>query len=70
MDFSEPFHTSGTVLVVRKDSKKDEIAMKILDGKNEDKKNNVAEILVKFPKRETISSCAFPEKYNETITIK
>ena len=69
VDFSEPFHTSGTVLVVRKDSKKDEIAMKILDGKNEDKKNNVAEILVKFPKRETISSCAFPEKYNETITI-
>ena len=33
------------------------------------KKNNVDEILVKFPKRETNSSCIFPEKYNETITI-
>ena len=38
VDFSEPFHLSGTVLVVRKDSKKDEITIKILDGNNEEKK--------------------------------
>ena len=69
VDFSEPFYSSGTVLVVRKDSKKDEIPIKILDGNYEEKKNNVADILVKFPKREAISSCVFPEKYNETITI-
>ena len=69
VDFSEPFFTAGTVLVVRKDSKKDEIAIKVLDDKYNQKKNNAADILVKFPKRETNSSCVFPEKYNETITI-
>ena len=69
VDFSEPFFTAGTVMVVRKDSKKDEVAIKILDNKYNLKKNNTADILVKFPKRVTNSSCVFPEKYNETITI-
>ena len=69
VDFSDAFYTSGTVMVVRKDGKKDEIAIKVLDDKYNQKKNNAADILVKFPKRETNSSCVFPEKYNETITI-
>ena len=69
VDFSDSFFTAGTVMVVRKDSKKDEIAIKVLDDKYNPKKNNNADILVKFPKRKTNSSCVFPEKYNETITI-
>ena len=69
VDFSDSFFTSGTVMVVRKDSKKDGIEVTILDDKHNPKKNNAADILVKFPKRETNSSCVFPEKYNETITI-
>ena len=69
VDFSDSFFTSGTVMVVRKHSKKDEIEVTILDDKHNPKKNNAADILVKFPKRETNSSCVFPEKYNETITI-
>jgi polar amino acid transport system substrate-binding protein len=70
VDFSDSFYSDETVLVVRKDSKKDEIAIKVLDDKNSPKKDNTADILVKFPKKETTSSCVFPEKYNETITIK
>ena len=33
VDFSDAFYTTGTVMVVRKDSKKDEIAIKVLDDK-------------------------------------
>ena len=60
VDFSEPFHLSGTVLVVRKDSKKDEITIKILDGNNEEK-NNVADILKNFQKEKQIHH-AFSQK--------
>ena len=70
VDFSDSFYADETVLVVRTASKKDEIAIKVLDDKNSPKKDNTADILVKFPKKETTSSCVFPEKYNETITIK
>jgi hypothetical protein len=38
VDFSEPFHLNGTVLVIRKDCTKDEITIKILDDNNEEKK--------------------------------
>ena len=32
VDFSEPFFKAGTALIVRKDRKKDEIAIKVLDN--------------------------------------
>jgi hypothetical protein len=69
VDFSDPFFKSGTVMVVRKDSKKDEIVMTILDDKYNPKINNAADILVKFPKRETTSSCVFPKNYSDIITL-
>ena len=69
VDFSDSYFTAKTVMVVRKDSKKDEIAMTVLDDKYNPKANNAADILVKFPKRETYSSCVFPKKYSDIITI-
>lgn len=69
VDFSEPFFKAGTALIVRKDRKKDEIAIKVLDNEYNPKDKNTADIRVKFPKRETYSNCVFPEEYNETITI-
>ena len=69
IDFSDSILKTGVYLVVRKDSKKDEMSLKVLDPNNDQKKNNAADVKVKFPNKETNSSCVFPEKFNDTIII-
>ena len=69
VNFSNPIHNAGTVLVTRVDRKKDSITLKVLDNNYNEKTNNAANVQVKFSDKIKNSSCVFPEKYNDTIII-
>ena len=69
MNFSNPTFEGGTVLVVRTNTKKDKITLKIIGEDNKEKEGNKAEIIVKFPNGTKTSNCVFPEKYNDTILV-
>ena len=69
VNFSNPIHNAGTVLVTRVDTKKDSITLKVLDNNYNEKTNNAANVQVKFSDKIKNSSCVFPEKYNDTIII-
>ena len=69
VNFSNPIHNAGTVLVTRVDKKKDTITLKVLDNNYNEKTNNAANVQVKFSDKIKNSSCVFPEKYNDTIII-
>ena len=69
VNFSNPIHNAGTVLVTRVDTKKDNITLKVLDNNYNEKTNNAANVQVKFSDKIKNSSCVFPEKYNDTIII-
>ena len=69
VNFSNPIHNAGTVLVTRVDTKKDTITLKVLDNNYNEKTNNAANVQVKFSDKIKNSSCVFPEKYNDTIII-
>ena len=67
--FSNPVYTTGIGLIVRTDSKKDVIKIKIIDKNYKEKSDNNAELKVKFSESIKTSSCIFPNTYNETILI-
>ena len=69
VNFSNPIHNAGTVLVTRVDRKKDTATLKVLDNNYNEKDNNAANVQVKFSDKIKNSSCVFPEKYNDTIII-
>ena len=69
VNFSNPIHKVGTILVSRVDRKKDNIALKVLDNNYNEKNNNDANVQVKFSDKIKNSFCVFPEKYNDTIII-
>ena len=69
INFSNPVYTTGVALSIRKYDKKDDIQIKILDNNYNEKSNNAAELQVKFSNSNKISSCIFPDKYNETFLI-
>ena len=69
VNFSYPIYITSMGIVVRTDSKKDVIKITILDNNYKEKLNNNAEIQVKFSDSIKISSCIFPDTYNETILI-
>ena len=56
-------------MAVRIENKKDKIELKVLDNNYKEKSNNTAELQVKFSNSIKISSCTFPNKYNDTILI-
>ena len=69
VNFSNPIHNAGTVLVTRVDRKKDALTLKVVDNNYNEKTNNAANVQVKFSDKIKNSSCVFPEKYNDTIII-
>ena len=69
INFSNPVYTTGVALSIRKYDKKDDIQIKILDNNYNEKSNNAAELQVKFSNSNKISSCIFPDKYNEIFLI-
>ena len=69
VNFCNSLYTIGTALAVRIDSRKDMIEIKILDHNYKEKSNNTSQLQVKFSDSNKISSCIFPDKYNETIII-
>ena len=69
VNFCNSLYTIGTALAVRIDSRKDMIEIKILDHNYKEKYNNTSQLQVKFSDSNKISSCIFPDKYNETIII-
>ena len=69
VNFSNPIYITSLGLVVRTDSKKDIIKIKIIDKNYNEKSNNNAELKVKFSDTIKTSSCIFPDIYNETILI-
>ena len=54
---------------IRKNDKKDDIQIKVLDKNYNEKSNNTAELQVKFSNSIKISSCIFPDKYKDTFLI-
>jgi len=57
-------------LAVRLDSKKDEVPIEIRDGKYNLKEKKIVDVNVKFPDDKIkISSCVFPDFYNDTLLI-
>ena len=70
MSFSDPLYSCGTVLATRVDMKKDIIPIEILDKNYNTKENKVVDVNVKFPNEiNRVSSCVFPDYYNDTILI-
>jgi len=69
VNFSNPIHNAGTVLVTRVDRKKDTLTLKVIDNNYNEKTNNEANVQVKFSDKIKNSSCVFPDKYNDTIII-
>ena len=69
VNFSNPVYITTTGLLVRTDSKKDVIKIKIIDNNYKEKSNNNAELKVNFSDSIKTSSCIFPDTYNETILI-
>ena len=67
--FSDPIFTGNTVLAVRTDCKKDLITLKVFDKNYNERTDNAAQVNVKFPSETKVSSCVFPDKYNETLLI-
>ena len=67
--FSNPVYITSIGLIVRTDSKKDMIKIKIKDKNYKEKSDNNAELKVKFSDSIKTSSCIFPDTYNETILI-
>lgn len=57
-------------MAVRLDSKKDEVPIEIRDGKYNLKEKKIVDVNVKFPDDKIkISSCVFPDFYNDTLLI-
>ena len=54
---------------IRKYYNKDDIQIKVLDNNYNEKSNNTAELQVKFSDSIKISSCVFPDKYNDTTFL-
>ena len=67
--FSNPVCDNSIGLVVRTDSKKDMIKIKIMDNNYKEKADNNAEVKVQFSEAIKTSTCIFPDTYNETILI-
>ena len=69
MDFSDPIYDSPIVLIVRIDSKADEIPIEILDSQHEAKANSNVDVNVNFSGKIKKSSCIFPPFYSDEILI-
>ena len=69
MLFSDPLYDSPMVLVVRIDSKTDELPIEIQDSQYEAKANYNVDVNVDFSGKIKTSSCIFPPFYNDEFLI-
>ena len=70
VSFSNPIYKIGTALVVRKDIVKDKMKLSILDKEYNQIPDNTAKVYSKVGDKTLVSSCAFPDIFNYSLTIK
>ena len=69
LDFSDPIYKVGTVLIVRKEDKKDKVNLLLHDKDYKEISDKKATVYNTIGGKTVSSSCVFPEKYNDTILI-
>ena len=69
ISFSNPIYKMGTSLVVRRDIKKDTMKLALFDSEYNKVPDNTAKLYSKVGNKTLTSFCAFPDKYNYTMTI-
>ena len=68
--FSNPIYKVKTSLVVRRDSKKDNIKLTILDNEYNQIPDKNAKLISKVGNKTVTSLCAFPDVFNYSLTLK